>query len=66
MEGRDDDGLTLSGPARILLWDYPRGSLPYDVVVLLLALLFFLVPAGFWRDPMVTAPAVTGEWLPWE
>ena len=38
---------------RLLLWDYDRGSPAYDVVVLLLALLLLLVPAGFWGDPMM-------------
>ena len=43
----------LSAAARLLLWDYPRGSLPYDVVVLVLLAMLLLVPAGFWGDPMM-------------
>lgn len=52
MEGQ---GLLQRG-ARFLLWDYARGSLPYDVVVVLLALLLLLAPAGFWADPMLQWP----------
>jgi hypothetical protein len=44
----------LSGAARLLLWDFPRGSLPYDLVVLALLALLFLVPGSFWGDPMMT------------
>ena len=39
--------------ARFLLWDYGRGSVPYDVLVALLLLLLIAVPAGWWGDPMV-------------
>lgn len=46
----------LSRGARFLLWDYARGSLPYDVVVALLVLLLLFVPAGFWSDPMSRWP----------
>jgi hypothetical protein len=42
--------------SRLLLWDYGRGSLPYDVLcVVLLALLFLIRPAWL-GDPMVTGP----------
>ncbi len=37
---------------RLLLWDYSRGSLAYDLVLLLVALLILLVPGGFWGDPL--------------
>jgi hypothetical protein len=39
--------------ARFLLWDYGRGSVPYDVLVAVLFLLLIGVPAGWWGDPMV-------------
>jgi hypothetical protein len=39
--------------ARFLLWDYDRGSVPYDVLVALMLLLLIVVPAGWWGDPMV-------------
>jgi hypothetical protein len=42
------------GPlARFLLWDYSRGSLPYDLLVALLLLLLVAVPGAWWGDPMV-------------
>lgn len=43
----------LTPVARFLLWDYDRGSVPYDVLVALLLLLLIAVPAGWWGDPMV-------------
>lgn len=41
---------------RLLLWDYERGSLPYELLCLFLLLVLLLVPGGWWRDPMVTWP----------
>ena len=43
----------LSPKARLLLWDYARGSLPYDVLCALLILLMMLIPPGWLGDPMV-------------
>jgi hypothetical protein len=43
---------TLSLKARILLWDFERGSLAYDLLILFLVLLLLLVPAIWWADPM--------------
>jgi len=37
---------------RLLLWDYERGSLAYDVAFLLVVLLVVLVPGAFWGDPL--------------
>lgn len=37
---------------RVLLWDYERGSPAYDLALLLVALLLWLVPGGFWGDPL--------------
>ncbi len=37
---------------RLLLWDYARGSLAYDLAFLLVVLLVLLVPGGFWGDPL--------------
>ncbi len=37
---------------RLLLWDYARGSLAYDLVLLLVALVVLLVPGSFWGDPL--------------
>jgi len=42
---------TLTPLARCLLWDYERGSLPYDVACVVMLLLLLLVPPGWWHDP---------------
>jgi hypothetical protein len=42
------------GPrARLLLWDYDRGTIAYDLLCLALFAILTLVPAGAWGDPMV-------------
>ena len=46
----------LSPAARLLLWDYPRGSAAYDVLCLALLALLVLVAPGAWGDPMVGWP----------
>lgn len=46
----------LSPLARLLLWDYDRGSGPYDVAILLVVLALFLVPGAFWADPLWVWP----------
>ncbi len=41
------------GPvARVLLWEYERGGLAYDLVCLLIVLFLILVPAAWLGDPM--------------
>ena len=42
----------LKGPARLLFWDYERGSVPYDVLVLLMIALVFLIPDTLLLDPL--------------
>lgn len=42
----------LGSAVRLLLWDYARGSVPYDLVLLLVVLIVLLVPGGFWGDPL--------------
>jgi hypothetical protein len=37
---------------RLLLWDYARGSLAYDLAFLIVVLLVLVVPGGFWGDPL--------------
>jgi hypothetical protein len=37
---------------RLLLWDYTRGSLAYDLAFLAVVLLVLLVPGSFWGDPL--------------
>jgi len=42
----------LSPTFRILLWDFERTSLAYDLAVLAVLLVLLLVPGGFWGDPL--------------
>jgi hypothetical protein len=37
---------------RLLLWDFSRGSLAYDLAFVVVVLLVLLVPGGFWGDPL--------------
>jgi hypothetical protein len=39
-----------SGLTRFLLWDYPRASWQYDVMVLLILAFIFLTPREIFRD----------------
>jgi hypothetical protein len=41
---------------RLLLWDYERDSLAYDVAFVLVLLVILLVPGGFWGDPLWGRP----------
>jgi hypothetical protein len=38
--------------ARLLLWDFDRGTLAYDLLGVLILLLLFLIPPGWLADPM--------------
>ena len=42
----------LSPLVRLLLWDYERGSAPYDIAVVLVALALLMAPGGIWGDPL--------------
>ena len=42
--------------SRLLLWDYGRGSVPYDVLCALLLLFVLLASPEWLRDPMVIGP----------
>jgi len=48
----DESRVKRSELVRLLLWDYARGSLAYDLAFLLVVLLVLLVPASFWGDPL--------------
>jgi hypothetical protein len=48
--------MRLRPASRLLLWDYARGSLPYDVLCVLLLLFLALVPPAWLGDPMVIGP----------
>jgi hypothetical protein len=41
---------------RLLLWDFERGSVPYDLLCLLILLFVLLVPPAWLGDPMVARP----------
>jgi hypothetical protein len=41
----------LSPLARLLLWDYERGSLAYDLLCVLM-LVWMCLPSAWWGDPM--------------
>jgi hypothetical protein len=41
-----------STAVRLLLWDFARGTLAYDLALLVVALVVLLVPGGFWGDPL--------------
>ena len=40
----------MSGVKRFLLWDYPRASWQYDVIVALILAFIFLTPRALFRD----------------
>ncbi len=46
-----DQNLSLTPWVRFLLWDYDRGSWPYDILCVLLALILLLLPSGWPGDP---------------
>ncbi len=47
-----DRSITVSPLVRFLLWDYERGSLPYEIAFVLVLLALLLVPGTFWGDPL--------------
>ena len=48
----DESRVRRSAAVRLLLWDYGRGSLAYDLAFATVVLLVLLVPGGFWGDPL--------------
>lgn len=50
MEGRRQDSGETSLARRLIFWDFPRASLPYDVVVALILLFIFATPREVFRD----------------
>ncbi len=49
----EETGETGLGPlVRLLLWDHARGSLAYDVAVLVVLLILLLASGAFWGDPL--------------
>jgi len=56
----------MSGLMRFFLWDYPRASWQYDVLVALILAFIFLTPRAIFRDQprssnIVRLPASAGE-----
>ena len=43
----------LAPMSRLLLWDYDRGSLAYDLLVAALILALLAVPPSWWGDPLM-------------
>jgi hypothetical protein len=51
---------------RFILWDFPRGSWQYDVMVGLILVFIFVIPKTVFRDqPKATSMAITrnGFWI---
>jgi len=46
----------VSALRRLLLWNFERGSLPYDIVCLLVLLLIAVTRSSWLGDPMVVHP----------
>jgi len=45
-------GTNLNPLVRLVLWDYPRESLAYDLALLVVVLVLVLLPGSFWGDPL--------------
>jgi hypothetical protein len=41
---------------RLLLWDFERGGLAYDLACLTMLLVLLLVPPSWWADPLRALP----------
>ncbi len=54
--GPENAKVGLSRRARLLLWDFSRGSLAYDLLLLVVLVLMLLVPISWWHDPMRAWP----------
>lgn len=48
----DESRAKRSARVRLLLWDYARGSIAYDLAFVVVVLLILLVPGAFWGDPL--------------
>jgi hypothetical protein len=42
----------LSPLARVLLWDFGRDTLPYDLALVVVFVIILLAPGGWWGDPL--------------
>jgi len=50
VQGQSQDAGGGSLARRLVFWDFPRASWPYDVVVALILLFIFATPREFFRD----------------
>ena len=46
----------LTGVTRLLLWDYERGALAYDLLIVAMLVVIFLIPEAVWNDPLRGGP----------
>lgn len=51
-----DSKVGLSPRARLMLWDFSRGSLAYDLLLLVVLIVLLAVPVSWWNDPMRAWP----------
>jgi hypothetical protein len=49
---------------RIFFWNYERGTVPYDIVVLAIVAFVFLTPRNWFHDQAETRPATEGTVIP--
>jgi len=49
---RSETDTRLSPLVRFLLWDYERGSAPYDIAFVLVALVLLVADGSIWGDPL--------------
>jgi len=54
----------LSGLKRVILWDYPRASWQYDVIVAIIVLFIFATPRAWFRDQPRTPQSSAISLLP--
>jgi hypothetical protein len=40
----------MNGLRRLIFWEFPRGTVPYDIVVLLILAFIFLTPKTWFKD----------------
>jgi hypothetical protein len=52
VEDEEEDSLKAGPVVKLVLWDYSRGSLAYDLALLVVLLVLLLVPGHFWDDPL--------------
>jgi hypothetical protein len=50
VQGQTQDAGAASLTRRLVFWDFPRASWPYDLVVALILLFIFATPREFFRD----------------